>query len=81
MRKLFYLVVAVMLLVITQDAYSQLNRKAIKKNNRRISHFKGKKFHFGKEKVYNAVGFSLNAFNYYGDLAPKPSRFSSSLAR
>lgn len=57
-----------------------MNRKAIKKNNRRISSFKGKKHHFGKEKVYNAIGFSLNALNYYGDLAPRPSPFSTDIS-
>src|SRR5688572_5053198 len=80
MRKVFYCIVAVLIFASSQEAYSQLNRKAIKKNNRRISHFKGKKFHFGKEKVYNALGVSLNAFNYYGDLAPKPSRFSTDIS-
>jgi hypothetical protein len=57
-----------------------MNRKNIKKNNRRISNFRGKKYHFGKEKIYNAVGVSLNALNYYGDLAPRPSRFSTDIS-
>jgi hypothetical protein len=79
MRKLFYLMVVSAILFST-ESHGQMNRKSIKKNNRRISHFKGKKFHFGKEKVYNAVGFSLNALNYYGDLAPAPSRFSTDIS-
>ena len=79
MRKLFYLMMAVCVLAST-TSYSQMNRKAIKKNNRRISSFKGKKHHFGKEKVYNAIGFSLNALNYYGDLAPRPSPFSTDIS-
>jgi hypothetical protein len=79
MRKLFYLVMVVCMLM-SAESYGQMNRKSIKKNNRRISSFRGKKYHFGKEKVYNAVGFSLNALNYYGDLAPKPSRFSTDIS-
>jgi hypothetical protein len=79
MRRVFYLTLALSLLMCSTKAWSQLNRKSIKKNNRRISHFRGKKFHFGKEKVYNSIGISLNAFNYYGDLAPKPSRFSTDI--
>ncbi len=79
MRKVLYLLVAVCLLMSTAS-YSQMSRKSIKKNNRRISHFKGKKFHFGKEKIYNAIGISLNALNYYGDLAPRPSRFSTDIS-
>lgn len=56
-----------------------MNRKSIKKNNRKLSSFRGKKFHFGKEKVYNAFGVSLNALNYYGDLAPSPRRASTDI--
>ena len=79
MRKYLYLILALVLCAFANDAYSQMNRKQIKKNNRRIGSFRGKKSHFGKEKIYNAVGFSLNALNYYGDLAPKPSRFSTDI--
>lgn len=62
------------------DAMAQLNRKNIKKNNKRIAHFKGKKSHFGKDKIYNALGFSVNALNYYGDIAPRPSRISTDIS-
>jgi hypothetical protein len=79
MKRVFYLCLMIVLMLGSTEAFSQLNRKAIKKNNRRISHFRGKKFHFGKEKIYNSLGISLNAFNYYGDLAPKPTRFSTDI--
>jgi hypothetical protein len=79
MRRLFYLTMVVCLLMST-DSFGQMNRKSIKKNNRRISNFRGKKFHFGKEKIYNSIGVSLNALNYYGDLAPAPSRFSTDIS-
>lgn len=62
------------------ESIAQMNRKSIKKNNRRISNFRGKKYHFGKEKIYNTIGVSLNALNYYGDLAPRPSRFSTDIS-
>jgi len=80
MRKLLYFVFALALLVSGTEAYSQMNRRNIKKNNKRISSFRGKKSHFGKEKRYNAIGFSVNALNYYGDLAPRPSRFSTDIS-
>jgi hypothetical protein len=79
MRRIFYLVVIGLLCAVGHDGYAQLNRKAIKKNNRMIGHYRGKKQHFGKEKIYNAVGFSLNAFNYYGDLSPLPTKFSTDI--
>lgn len=80
MKKLPYFLLVAFLLACGYDGYCQMNRRNIKKNNRRISSFRGKKFHFGKDKIYNAVGISLNALNYYGDLAPKPSRFSTDIS-
>lgn len=61
------------------EAEAQMNRNQIKKNNRRMMSYRGKKFGFGKEKRYNTVGISLSALNYYGDLAPKPTRLSTDI--
>ncbi|HEY3404559.1 MAG TPA: DUF6089 family protein [Ohtaekwangia sp.] len=80
MRKIFYFLLAVLIVSGAEEAYGQLNRKAIKKNNRRMSTYRGRKSTFSKEKVYSMVGFSLSALNYYGDLAPKPSRFSTDIS-
>jgi hypothetical protein len=80
MRKLYCFIIIGLLCLSVQEGYSQMNRKNIKKNNRRISSFKGKKFHFGKEKRYNAFGFSLSALNYYGDLAPRPQKISTDIS-
>lgn len=57
-----------------------MNRRNIKKNNKRIASYRGKKSGFGKDKVYNSLGFSLNALNYYGDLAPSPKRISTDIS-
>jgi hypothetical protein len=65
---------------LSSDALAQFNRKSIKRNNKRISSFKGKKSHFDKTKVYSAIGFSVNAVNYYGDLSPRPNRVSSDIS-
>jgi hypothetical protein len=80
MRKLLYLIVVGIFCSLSFDSYAQLNRKNIKKNNRRIGNFKGKKSHFGKDKIYNSLGFSVNALNYYGDLAPRPSKISTDIS-
>ena len=80
MRRLIFLIITASLFLSLPEASGQMSRKAIKKNNRNISQFRGRKFHFGKEKIYNAIGISLNAMNYYGDLAPKPSRFSTDIS-
>ncbi len=44
-----------------------------------MASFKGKKFGF-KSKSYSAIGFSLNALNYYGDLSPKPQSVSTDIS-
>jgi len=80
MRKLLLLALSVLFFSLAPDAEAQMNRKSIKRNNKRISSYRGRKSWFGKEKRYNMVGLSLNAFNYYGDLSPKPSGFSTDLS-
>src|SRR5690349_19510829 len=82
MKKIAYLLIAFLLVgAMEYDAYGQLNRRNIKRNNKRIGNFKGRKSHFDKNKVYNAVGISVNAFSYYGDLSPKPSAISTDLGQ
>ncbi|MBT1706007.1 DUF6089 family protein [Chryseosolibacter indicus] len=80
MRKAIYLAVMAAVCLFTSEGYGQLSRRSIKKNNRQLSTYRGDKFHFGKDKTYNAIGFSVNALNYYGDLAPKPNRFSTDIS-
>ncbi|MBX2944399.1 MAG: hypothetical protein KF725_01095 [Cyclobacteriaceae bacterium] len=80
MRKLAYLILACLFLTLSaNEAYSQMNRRNIKKNNKRIASYRGKKSNFGKDKIYNSLGVSLNAFNYFGDLAPSPKRLSTDI--
>ena len=82
MRKIGCLLIAVVLLTsFDHDVFGQMNRRSIKKNNKRIGNFKGRKTHFDKNKVYNAIGISINAFNYYGDLAPTSGALSSDLGK
>lgn len=79
MARLVYVVIVFFLILIAgEQAYGQMSRKAIKKNNRRMASFRGRKFDF-KDKVYNSIGISLNAFNYYGDLSPSPKQISTDI--
>jgi hypothetical protein len=81
MRKLLVVVLAFAMVLGSLDTvWAQFNTKGIKNENRRIAGYRGTKSKFGKEKVYNSVGFSVNLLNYYGDLAPSPSSFSTDLA-
>lgn len=80
MRKLCYAVLALMLLLSAEESIAQMNRKAIKRNNRRISSYRGRKSSFSKEKAYSMVGLSISALNYYGDLSPKSGKFSTDIS-
>jgi hypothetical protein len=72
--------VVIVLGATVEEGYGQMNRRSVRKNNKRISSYRGKKFGFGKEKRYNTIGISLNALNYYGDLSPLPQRLSTDIS-
>jgi hypothetical protein len=80
MRKISLFLIVSLLVLGTLEAEGQMNRKAIKRNNKRMSSYQGRKQWFPKQNIYNMIGFSLNALNYYGDLAPKPSILSTDLS-
>jgi hypothetical protein len=81
MKKSLYQVIAILLMFLAAESVeAQMNRNTLKKNNKRISSYRGKKEWFSKEKRYNTLGITLNALNYYGDLAPRPSRFSTDIS-
>lgn len=65
--------------LVPAEAVAQFSTKGVKHSNKRIAGYKGTKSKFGKGKIYNAVGISINALNYYGDLSPSPSGFSTDL--
>ncbi len=81
MRKVCLVLVSIFLvLAASESALAQLRRGSVKRNNKRIGSFRGKKAGFGKEKIYNSVGFSVSALNYYGDIAPLPQRVSTDIS-
>jgi hypothetical protein len=77
MRKLW---LAVLVLSLGLQAEAQINRSQIKKNNKRIGSFRGAQNNFSRTKAYSAIGFSINALNYYGDLAPTPKKVSTDIS-
>jgi hypothetical protein len=73
---LILLVACLVSLFTGHEAFGQMKRKQIKKNNKMMSRYRGRKSGFD-EKIYNSVGVSLNSLNYYGDLAPTSKMFST----
>lgn len=80
MRNLCYVLLFFTLLMGVGEAYAQFDRKGIKKSNKRVGAYRGTKSKFGKQNIYNSVGFSVNALNYYGDLAPSSGKISTDIS-
>jgi hypothetical protein len=77
--------VAVMLLSVVflfgNDANAQRRSKSyLRKKNKRIGNYKGGSIHFDKNKRYLNLGVSVDALNYFGDLAPKSSIASTNIS-
>src|SRR5258708_16634309 len=68
------------LLVQMEQGLAQLNRQSIKNDSKRVGSYRGAKSKFGKQKIYNAVGISVGALNYYGDLSPSPKKVSTDIS-
>lgn len=79
MRKLFYFLVLLFMVGSVGDLQAQMSRRKIKKNNKQMMTFRGKKHGFAKEKKYNTLSLTANAMNYYGDLSPKPGQLSTDI--
>lgn len=67
------------------DASAQYNQSKQKKRqyksqNNRTSGFTGKKLIFANEKHYLTLGVSVNALNYFGDIAPKSNIGSTDIS-
>ena len=79
-RWLIALVACIILVSQAEDTFAQFDVKDIKNQNKRMAGFRGSKSKFSKSNIYNSIGFSLNALNYYGDLAPSASSFSTDIS-
>lgn len=68
--------------VLTQEADAQDRRRKrqYRNQNSRISQYTGNKIAFANAKQYITVGASLNALNYFGDIAPKSSILSTDIS-
>ena len=62
------------------EAFSQMDRGTIRRNNKKLMTYRGKKSVFSKERRYFSMGLTVNALNYYGDLAPSTSRLSTDIS-
>lgn len=81
MRKCIFLFATLFIgLSISDNALAQLNRREIKKNNKKIRRFRGFKEKFAKSKRYDFIAFSVNSLNYFGDLSPAANAVSTDIS-
>ena len=78
MKNLFLVpTILTIMLSISSSSLGQFNRRAIKKNNKRIATHRGR---MPLAVGYSGIGISFNALNYYGDLSPLPNKFSTDIS-
>lgn len=69
-----------MAMAMSTDLDAQIRQRQIKKNRKAMANYKGRKTGFGKDRRYSYFGVSLNAMNYFGDLAPNATPFSTDIS-
>lgn len=77
MKQIRNTLMMIVLIAVATQTQAQFKRKAIKRYN--PVYRKGHKS-LVRDNTYTAIGFSAKAFNYYGDLAPFPSKFSTDIS-
>lgn len=79
--KLFLLILLSISFLAVNDVQAQRKSKSyLKRKNKKIGKYTGGSIHFDKNKRYGNVGFSVDALNYFGDLAPKSKIASTNIS-
>jgi hypothetical protein len=77
-KKIFQVILVVIIVCLfADDSVAQFRRA--RKIQRYNAVYKKKRKRLVRENTYTAVGLSMNALNYYGDLAPLPSKLSTDI--
>ncbi|MDN5202612.1 DUF6089 family protein [Fulvivirgaceae bacterium BMA10] len=74
-KRLQIFVILLSVVAVFGEAFAQNNERYFKDAKK-----KGKINYFPKEIRYTTIGLSLNTFNYFGDLAPRPGKLSTDIS-
>ena len=77
-KKIQFILVVIIVSFITEDCFAQF--RGARKIKRYNAVYKKARKRLVRENTYTAVGLSMNALNYYGDLAPLPSKLSTDIS-
>lgn len=79
--KLFGIVILLLSFLVVSDVEGQRRSKNyLKKKSRKVGKYKGGSINFDKNKRYISLGFSVDALNYFGDIAPKSGNGSTKIS-
>lgn len=79
--KKYISILLVLLVAFSVDLFGQKRKYGMSSSKKQTSYRGGRVNHGGIGiKRYSTVGFSINAMNYFGDITPTPSRFSTDVA-
>ena len=70
MKKVYLITIWLLAILVAAPSFGQIGRRAVKRNNKNMSNYRGQKGSFTKQKQYDYISLSLNAMNYFGDIAP-----------
>lgn len=62
------------------DAQNRRRKNTYRNQSTRVAQFSGKRLRFANAKQYITLGVSLNALNYFGDIAPRSSIASTDIS-
>lgn len=74
------LLLSIFLFSSNETMAQRKGKSYLKKKNRQVSRYKGGSIRFDKDKRYISVGASVDALNYFGDLAPKSKMASTNIS-
>lgn len=79
--KFFGLLFILFSFLLVNDVQAQRKDKSyLQKKSKAMANYKGGSIHFDKNKRYLSVGFSVDAVNYFGDLAPTSAMASTNIS-
>ncbi len=80
MKRRIKIIFTCILVLVLSTGYAQINKRNIKRNNKAMSKFKGRKNGFTKQKKYYYISAGVSFMNYFGDIAPKSGILSTKIA-
>jgi len=79
---LFFSIMMSLVIILPESVDAQIfgGKNKRRRSSRKIGSFSGSKRLFNPEISYYAIGGGINALNYFGEMAPRPTSFSTDIS-